>query len=93
MIAYKDVVDRYPDDNVVSQARFALGRLNEAAGKFIQARDYYLQIERTESPASTVGTQVSLRLKEMFSKHPELIPTISTPTNVTNAPAFQLERP
>jgi len=88
MTAYKEVVDRYPNDNVASQARLALGRLNEAAGKLTQARDYYLQIERSEPSQSTIASQASLRLREMFSKHPELVPSFSA---TTNAPMLELK--
>jgi predicted negative regulator of RcsB-dependent stress response len=96
LTTYKEVIDRYPTDNVVPQSRLALGRLNEAQGKLTHARDFYLQIERTE--AGTIGTQATMRLKELFEKHPELIPVYSAPTPAptpapTNAPVLKLNRP
>ena len=87
--AYNSIIERHSGDNVAAQSKFALARLYEAQGNLVMARDYYMQSEQVEF--GTISTQASLRLKDLFDKHPELIP--GQPAASTNPPVLNLNRP
>ncbi|MEY4385319.1 MAG: hypothetical protein RLY20_602 [Verrucomicrobiota bacterium] len=70
--AYKEVVDRYAEDNTRPSGKLALGRLYEADGKLELARDSYMDIARDSR--SAVGMEAQTRLLGLLQKHPELQP-------------------
>lgn len=75
--AYREVADRYHDENAMMPAKLALGRLYEADKKLEQARDAYMDISR--DTRSTMGAEAQARLVELFQKHPELRPKAPEP--------------
>ena len=77
--AYKDIVDHHSSESVVPQARFALGRLYESQGKLELARDAYQQVAQID-PNGALGSEAQMRLAELFSQNPALIPARATPT-------------
>jgi predicted negative regulator of RcsB-dependent stress response len=85
--AYRIAADHYPGDwNVAPQARLALARLLEAQGKFADAKGELMDAGRTYP--GEIGSEIGMRLRELFIAHPELIPTNPAPTS-----SSVLERP
>lgn len=83
---YKDIVDHHASESVAPHARFALGRLYETQGKPEFARDLY-QVVQQSDPNGALGAEAGMRLAELFSKHPNLIPASPTPAGIPAAAA------
>jgi tetratricopeptide (TPR) repeat protein len=87
---YLDIVQHHVTDSVVPQAKFALARLYEAQGRYEQARDQLEELAR--NPVyNTLTADVSMRLENLFAKHPELAP--ARPVASTNMPPVRLNVP
>jgi tetratricopeptide (TPR) repeat protein len=84
--AYKDLIDRHPADQVLPQARFALGRLYEAQNQPELARNMFEEVERI-SPYSSMGREAGMRVEELMVKYPNLATPIVPPA--TNAAPLQ----
>ena len=82
MAAYKDIIDHHAGDNVVPQARFALGRLYEAQNEPEQARNMFEEVERT-NPYGSLGSEAGMRLEELKAKYPNLFAPKTPMTNST----------
>ena len=79
--AYKDVIDHHPAEQVLPQARFALGRLYESQNKPEQARSLFEQVEHT-NPYGSLGSEAGMRLEELKIKYPNLAaPIVPAQTN------------
>jgi len=91
LTAYRDLVDHHPNDLVIlPQAKFALGRLYEAAGQPSLARDFFEQVLRTDPYGSTsLGSEAGIRLEELKLKYPSLTPSTPMPTN---GPTFNIQK-
>jgi predicted negative regulator of RcsB-dependent stress response len=76
--AYKEVVDRFSGENVVSSGRLSLARLYEAQGKLEQARDLYLKLIGETS--GILAEEASNHLMALFSQHPSLRPGAGNPS-------------
>lgn len=77
--AYRSVADHYQQNwNVGPQARLALARLLESQGKLKDARDELMDAARTFPGES--GAEANMRLRELLTAHPELIPASPAPT-------------
>lgn len=84
--AYKDLIDRHPADQVLPQARFALGRLYEAQNKPELARNMFEEVERN-NPYGSLGSEAGMRLEELKLKYPSLAaPIVPAGTNVIRIP-------
>lgn len=78
--AYRNVTEHYQQNwNVGPQAKLALARLLEAQGKLTEARDELMESVRTY-PAEG-GAEANMRLRELLTAHPELIPASPAPAN------------
>ena len=88
--AYKNLVDHHPGESVIPQAKFALARLYEAQGKLEQARIYFEELNRTE-PYGSLGSEAGMRLEELMSKNPGLVP--KPVTAATNAIPLAVPKP
>lgn len=71
--AYKDIVDHHSADSIAPQARFALGRLYETQNKPELARDLYQQVTQMD-PGGALGAEAGMRMAELISKNPGLVP-------------------
>ena len=80
MVAYKNLIDHHPGENVVSQARFALGCLYEAQHDPEKARNQFEEVAR-ENPYGSLGSEAGMRLEELKIKYPKLWPATPLPTN------------
>jgi TolA-binding protein len=79
--AYKDLIDRRPNDYVLPQARFALARLYESQNKPELARNLYEEVERS-NPYGSLGSEAGMRLEELKAKYPNLeVPASPALTN------------
>lgn len=78
--AYKDLIDHHPAENVLAQARFALGNLYEAQHDPEKARNQFEEVAR-ENPYGSIGSEAGMRLEELKIKHPNLWPATPMPTN------------
>lgn len=90
--AYQTIVDRRAADNVIKPAKFALARLQAAAGNHQKAYDIYEDIARSDA-YSSFGSEAGMRAEELKLKYPELAKAMVIPTNTapvititTNAP-------
>ena len=84
---YRDLIDHHPSEQVLPQARFALGRLYEAQNMFEQARNMYEEAARSD-PYGALGSEAGMRLEELKLKHPNLAPAVMPMLTSTNqAPA------
>ena len=71
---YRSVSEHYQQNwNVGPQAKLALARLLEAQGKLQDAREELMDAVRNY-PAES-GAEANMRLRELLTAHPELIPT------------------
>jgi tetratricopeptide (TPR) repeat protein len=85
--AYKDLIDHHPADQVLPQARFALGRLYEAQNKPELARNMFEEVERN-NPYESLGSEAGMRLEELKLKYPSLAaPIVPASTNVIKIPS------
>ncbi len=69
--AYSDIIQHHPAENIVPQAKSALGRLYEKQGKWEQARDVYVELSRNGSYGS-ISSEAAMHLDELFARHPDL---------------------
>ena len=77
--AYRNVADHYSQNwNVAPQAKLALARLLESQGKLPDARQELMDAVRTYPGES--GAEANMRLRQLLTAHPELIPTNPAPT-------------
>ena len=81
--AFKDFVDRRPNDPQISRARLALARLTQAQNPE-QAWKLYEEVINAERSTST-GYQAEMGLEELRRKHPELA-SAAPRTGVTTVP-------
>ena len=79
LVAYNNLVRQHPGENVVPQARFALGRLYEAQHDPEKARSEFEEVARG-NPYGSLGSEAGMRVEEMNAKYPKLVP-LSAPTN------------
>jgi TolA-binding protein len=84
--AYKDLVDHHPVDQVLPQARFALGRLYETQNKPELARNMFEDVERN-NPYGSLGSEAGMRLEELKLKYPSLATPVAPA--MTNAMPLQ----
>ncbi len=80
--AYKDLIDRLPNDPVLPQAKFALARLYEAQNKPELARNLFEQVEQN-NPYGSLGSEAGMRLEELKTKYPQLAASIAPPPTNT----------
>ena len=73
LTAYNDLVGHHPGDNVVPQARFALGRLYEAQNDPEKARNQFEEVARA-NPYGSLGSEAGMRVEELKVKYPKLVP-------------------
>jgi len=78
--AYKELITRHPTETIIPQAKFALARLYEVQNKPEQARNLYEEVERAASFTS-FGNEAGIRVEELDTKFPNLVPQTSAPTN------------
>jgi tetratricopeptide (TPR) repeat protein len=71
--AYKDLVDRHPNENVAPQARFSLARLYETQNMIEQARALYEDVAKAD-PNSSLGSEAGMRLEELKVLYPPPAP-------------------
>jgi predicted negative regulator of RcsB-dependent stress response len=79
--AYKDVIARHATENFVPQAKFALARIYEAQNKPELARDFYTQVSQSDS--TFLGDHARLRVEDLTTKYPKLVPPVQSPTSPT----------
>jgi predicted negative regulator of RcsB-dependent stress response len=77
--AFKNIVDRQPNETVAMQAKLSLARLYESSGKLEQARDLYKELARPD--LGMLGSEANMRFEDLISAHPNLIPAPETSTN------------
>ncbi len=90
LTAYKDLVNRHSGENVVPQAKFALGRIYVAQNKPELARDEFAEVERQDRFGS-LGNEAGMQIEELIAKYPKLAPATPAPfaptvQMLTNAP-------
>jgi len=85
--AYKSLIDRYPADNVIPQAKFSLARVYLNMNKPEDAFRLYEDVARTDS-FGQLGSESAVRAEELKSKYPQLAPP--PPAPVTPAPVVSL---
>jgi predicted negative regulator of RcsB-dependent stress response len=91
--AYRNVADHYLQNwNVGPQAKLALARLLIAQGKLQDAREALMDLANPRSYPSEIVAEANMRLREIFTAHPELIPAnpaapVSPILGTTNRPA------
>jgi predicted negative regulator of RcsB-dependent stress response len=81
LTAYNDLVRQHPGENVVSQARFALGRLYEAQNDPEKARSQFEEVARGNAYGS-LGSEAGMRVEELNLKYPKLVPLTPPPANM-----------
>jgi len=84
--AYQRVISGFSDANAVDAAKFALGRIDEQAGKFVDAEKFYQDVVRN-NPNSVLGSEAAIRAGQLRSKAP------STPSSNSSAAPFNLSHP
>ena len=82
---YQAVVNNSTDPAIMSAAKFALGRIAEAQGKFDEALTDYDAAARA-NPSSSLGYEAILRVTELRQKMPKPTPAPSPAS--TSAPAM-----
>jgi TolA-binding protein len=80
LTAYNDLIRQRPGENFVPQAHFALGRLYEAQNDPEKARSHFEQVA-SGNPYSSLGSEARIRVEELNSKYPKLVPRTPVPTN------------
>jgi len=89
MAAYKELIDRRPNDSYVPTAKFALARLHAAQNEPDQARTLFEDVERAD-PYGSLGDESRMQIEELKRKFPKLLAPVTAAS--TNAVPIKLQK-
>jgi predicted negative regulator of RcsB-dependent stress response len=80
---YSDFITRYSSDPAVDQARLSLARLYEQTKQPALALDVLRKMTDAQAGPSASAQEAQEKIRELFTKHPELVPPPQPPLSIT----------